>query len=334
MVNRWLLLGLLALAQGCATTGREEKPVLLEDPIALTNAAPRFSTVGDRIRVCSYNIQDLTDGAGDGFLRTKTVVDRHLQSAARIINAIQPDVLVIQEIENLAVLDRLNQLLEPPFPTGYISSFGMGGRPDKRNIALLSRFEILKIRELDFAGVEADVNVTRGALSGVINLGNNHLLLVYGVHLKSNLGEPAVNVSKRQEALKVIRAHAELVMESNPSKLWEIVVAGDMNVDPELESFADDESLAPLGDWVDLWRGFPLESRTTIPTRLGDPDLEFPAACFDRIIVAPELTNPPWVAGEPVALQRGVDVGNVFTAAGQNDEHVSDHYPVFVDLQR
>ncbi len=49
---------------------------------------------------------------------------------------------------------------------------------------------------------------------------------------------------------------------------------------------AGDPSLKPLSDWKDLWRGRPLAERTTLPTRYGDPKLEFPPACFDRLFAS------------------------------------------------
>ena len=83
---------------------------------------------------------------------------------------------------------------------------------------------------------------------------------------------------------------------------------------------------------MDLWAGRPLEERITIPARRGDPDLEFPSACFDRMIVSPALTRAPWKVGKIEVLPRGVDTENVFSRVGENEIHASDHYPVYVDI--
>lgn len=316
-----------------STSGMYDPPT----PVTVAHASP-LQAPGERIRVCTYNIQDFTDGEDDGYMRTQAVSSRQADTAARIINQINPDVIVLEEIENDTVLQELNERLDPPFPVAYVTRFGDRGRGTKRNIGALSRFPFLKVSELDFEEVEASVHLARGSLVFVVDLGSDHLLLVYAVHLKSNFGKEEgkgeANIAKRQEALRLVRRHADTVMRTNTSKQWEVIVAGDMNVDPELEAFKTDESLKPFEDWDDLWRGRPLPDRITIPTRYGDPALQYDGACFDRMIVSPGLQKKPWTVGQIQVLQRGVDTENVFTQAGQNELHASDHYPVFVDILR
>jgi hypothetical protein len=104
-------------------------------------------------------------------------------------------------------------------------------------------------------------------------------------------------------------------------------------VDPDQEQFATDPSFSSLSGWVDLWRGRPVEERITLPTRVGDPTLLFPPATFDRFFVSASLQEPPWVAGRPYVLQQGVDTNNVLSLPGENG-HVSDHYPVYLDIVR
>ena len=98
-------------------------------------------------------------------------------------------------------------------------------------------------------------------------------------------------------------------------------------------------TLEPLaGAFVDLWRGRPIEERTTIPTRHpgpdGDPLMVFPPAAFDRIYASKNLGGAaPWRVGSPQAIQKGADVENNLTPPGV-DGHVSDHYLAYVDLER
>jgi endonuclease/exonuclease/phosphatase family metal-dependent hydrolase len=296
------------------------------------------AAAGDSFRVGSYNIQDFTDGIRDDYRRTRAVTARHAAAAAAIINELGADVLLLQEVENATILKALNERLSEPYPEVYITDFGKGGRATKRNIALLSRQKVLKASELNMAVVPGKVTLPRGALAFVIDLGRDHLLLGYAVHLKSNFGKDegkdAENIAKRAGVLREIRRHAERVVSANPGKTWEILIAGDMNVDPDLADFKHDDSLAPVDDWADLWAGRPLDERVTIPTRRGDPELEYPAACFDRIVVSPALTESPWKVGRVSVLSRGVDTENVFSRVGENEIHASDHYPVYVDITR
>jgi len=107
-----------------------------------------------------------------------------------------------------------------------------------------------------------------------VELDATHKLLIYGVHLKSNFGEAEVNIARRQAGLEWMRKDVEERVKNEPEIQWEIMVAGDMNVDPEGEGFEQDTSLEPVVDWIDLWIGTPLPERTTatptgcIPRRL------------------------------------------------------------------
>ena len=287
----------------------------------------------DRIRIATYNIQDFTDGIGDGTNRTPLQAEHQAEMAARIIAEIDPDILVLQEIENTNALSLLLGKLPFSYPLAYLTDFDeQGGRP--LNIAVISRVPLADLRELDFSSLSGPGRPPRGALSFTLELDPGRKLLAYAIHLKSNFGNARKNRSKRYHALRLIRRDTRRFVRRHPEYEWEIILLGDMNVDPELPKFARDYSLRPVRDWIDLWRGVPLAERVTVPTRRGDPELEFPPAAFDRFIVSTELVLPPWTAAVPHVLPVGVDTGNVFVTGGANDIHVSDHYPVFLDLRR
>lgn len=307
----------------------------IQAPLAV-NLVPRdVHPVGSKIRFCSYNIQDFTDGIDDAGNRTPALARGQARDAAGLIRGINPDVVVMQEVENGDVVALLNGSFHKPYPLAYVARFGFGTqRKDKLNIALLSRVPIENLRELDFEYMEGDWCPVRGALSFTIPAGGGHCFLVYAVHLKSNFGEWARNTAMRENAMRLIRKDADRFMKKASDIQWEVMVLGDMNVDPDSRYFSRDPSLAPFADWHDLWRGRPLAERVTVPTRHGDPMLEFPPACFDRFIVSPSLKVEPWTVGDPARVPRGVDTENVSTLPGINRNHVSDHYPVYLDVWR
>ena len=220
-----------------------------------------------------------------------------------------------------------------PYPFACITRFGSGNEARLLNIGVLSRVPIAGLRELDFSAMKGQGRPPRGALNFYLDLGDGRRLLVYGVHLKSNFGNRYKNISQRINALDLVRKDAEAIRRKNPDITWEVLVLGDMNVDPDAPEFERDPTLRPLKDWVDLWHGRPLAERITLPTRYGDPALVFPPATFDRFVVSPELREKPWVAGAPGVIQEGVDTQNVLTLPGEKN-HVSDHYPVWVDVVR
>lgn len=289
--------------------------------------------VGARLRIGTYNIQDFVDGVDDGTNSTPERAARHAEAAAKIIAEADPDILVLQEIENAAALELLQKFLPRPYPLAYVAVFsGHGDRP--LNLAALARAPIYGVRMFDFARLSGPGRPPRGIISFTAPLDERRYLLVYGVHLKSNFGDSARNRAKRYHALRMLAEDAETTRKMYPCYDWEMMVLGDTNVDPEDPQFADDYSLEPLAAWTDLWRGRALSERVTVPTRYGDPALEFPPCTFDRVFASGELSEEPWKIGPPWTLARGVDTQNVFTVGGENDQHVSDHYPVFVDLFR
>lgn len=293
----------------------------------------RYETPGDQIRICSYNIQDFWEGVEDSH-RSWEHAWRQARVAGEIIDEINADVLVLQEFESKKMVRVLNDKLKRPYAVGYITSFGSGrGRMNKLNLAVLSRFPLRNVTELDFASMNGPGRPTRGLMRFELELGDDFLLLVYNVHLKANWGDQQRNISQRHHALTVLREDWARWEETVPGELkWEMMVAGDFNVDPEHPSFEGDPSLHPLDVLVDLWAGRPLEERITVPTRYGVPALEFPPVAFDRFYVTQGLTDGPWVIGRPDVLSKGVNIEDVRVIAGEDDTTASDHYPVYVDL--
>ncbi|MEM7390800.1 MAG: endonuclease/exonuclease/phosphatase family protein [Verrucomicrobiota bacterium] len=293
--------------------------------------------MGETIKVCTYNIQNLLDGINDPYYRTSLKTKRQTEGAARILSELNADIVFLQEIENHVILSRLNKLIEKPYPIAYITQFDDS---KKINVALLSRVPIHNVRELEFSRWGDPAKPPRGTLRAEVDLGKNRRLLAYGVHLKSNHGshkspdEHEKNIAKRVAALRIIKDDVDRIQEADPEVNYESIIVGDFNTDPDVERFASDPTIDVLESWKDLWRGFPLDERTTLAERQGDPELAWPSICFDRVVVSPGLTKAPWRADRPHVLQKGVDIANIYVHPGENDIHVSDHYPVYVELRR
>ena len=298
------------------------------------------AAVPERLRVATYNLEHFTDGRRDGPERTPEVFMTHARDAAAIIAEADPDVLVLQEIENGRALEYLNAQFERPYDYVYISKLRQpSGEKERLNLALLSRLRPRNVRQLGFVQLGGKSRPTRGALAAEFDLGDDSRLLVYDVHLKSNYGEAPRNQAQRAIALHHIAADVVSEKLQNDPDPTSVLILGDTNVDPDNEAFAADPSLEPLaGSFVDLWRGRPIEERTTIPTRQagpeGDPLLVFPPAAFDRIFASKNLAaNGPWRVSPPQTIQKGTDTANNLTQPGLNG-HVSDHHLAYVDLTR
>lgn len=298
---------------------------------------PAFATgvvvaVTGAFRVVTYNIENFGDGVGDKG-RTPEIAAAHARDAAALIARFDPDLVVLQEIENSKALALLNEALPRPYPTGYITDFRpRSGRIGDHNVAILSRMPVEDVVERDFGAMTGDVVPTRGFLRCTIPLPGDRRLVVYGTHLKSNYGRKDRNRAQRRIAMEAIRADADEVLRGPGAAQVELLLAGDVNTDPDSREFADDPTLDAFRGWIDLWRGRPLSERGTCPTRRGDPTREFPPAAFDRILVAPAMTNRPWVVSPPRMLAEGVNTKDVFALPGTGRGHVSDHHPVAVDI--
>ena len=333
-----------------------------QGPRPATNALP------PRIRVATYNLEHYTDGRYDGVLRTAEVAARQTAGAAEIIAEANPDILVLEEIENPAALRALNAALPIPYPYAYITRYLTSSSiPDRLNEALLSRIPPAEVRQLGFHRLPRHRRPTRGALAARFSLAPGRDLLVYGVHLKSNFGDPPRNIAQRSIALHLLAADAEAERyASYPRAALSVLILGDTNVDPENEQFAADPSFAALaGGYTDLWLGVPLPARTTIPTRHagpnGDTNLVFPPSAFDRIFASKDLTSPPapyapppnlpppapddpaaanrfphapppsYAISLPVSIQRGCATHDNLLQPGMGG-HVSDHYLAYADI--
>jgi endonuclease/exonuclease/phosphatase family metal-dependent hydrolase len=313
----------------------EGEPLLEPVAAAITPVEPLDSQIPDRLRVGFYNVEMFTDGIKDGKNRTEASATNQAAGAATISAELKADLLFISEIENGRVLGYLNDNLPEPYPYGYIAQFGTeSGRIEKMNIALLSRLTPEEVFEVDFGPLRGRYRPTRGVLGAVFDLGDGHALLAYGTHLKANWGDRQRNYAQRVNAMRLIRADAERRLAAAPDRNWEVVLLGDFNTDPLMESFADDPTLKVLADWDDLWSGhLDISDLYTVPTRRGDPMREFPPALFDRILVHPGMRESPWVTSLPGVIMKGTVTEDVTVLPGQG-AHVSDHFPIYIDLRR
>ena len=334
---------LLAAAAGLLALLALPRPGLRVARLAPVLAPERGTpapAVPGRLRIATYNLEHFTDGRGDEPERTPEVFMTHARDAAAIIAEADPDLLVLQEVENARALEYLNEQFARPYPWIYISKLRhSSGVNEKLNLALFSRLSPSQVRQLSFSSLAGAGRPTRGTLCAEFTLGDDLRLLVYNIHLKSNFGEAPKNQTQRAIALHHLAADAISETLLNDPVPTAAVILGDTNVDPDTEQFAADPSLQPLaGAFVDLWLGRPIEERTTIPTRhpgeTGDPLMVFPPSAFDRVFASKNLAGSgPWRITPPAAIPKGTDTACNITPPGVNG-HVSDHHLVYVDLVR
>ncbi|HMP74004.1 MAG TPA: hypothetical protein PKE55_12145 [Kiritimatiellia bacterium] len=291
---------------------------------------PVTEPVSNRLRIAFYNIENFFDGRNDGERRTPDVARSQAALTAPIIERIDPDLLFVCEVENVEALGMINDALAVPFPFGAISRFERENQVEKLNIGVLSRLGPVEVAEIDFGSMIGPRRPTRGAFRLVLDLDDQHRLLAYAVHLKSNYGDRQRNFELRQNAMTLVRTNADEMTASDTNVTWIAMVLGDMNTDPGARNFRNDPSLSPFSDWADLWLLHPDGQSVTLPYREGSWRPYDPAT-FDRILVSGSGTSAPWIVGEVNVLQEGVETTDATILPGERG-HASDHYPVWVDL--
>lgn len=229
--------------------------------------------------------------------------DKHFLEVAAVLPHFRADVIVLQEVRNDAAAQQLAKLL-PGFSVHVTSRFtdAFTRKLGEQQITILSRFKA------DAAWSESWkkgwANAPRGYAYAKLIIGERPLH-VYGLHLKSNLGNPVENTSKREDAMEQLIEHVK--GQAKPQE--GVVVVGDFNTSKEQVNLAGDTTLIKIEKAGFFWTfaGIPPEHRITIPGKGKYPD-----ACFDHIYVR-DLGKP--------------------AASVLKDTAGSDHFPVSVDLQ-
>ncbi len=154
------------------------------------------------------------------------------------------------------------------------------GQNETQQVAITSRLEPISAWSESWKAGSA-ITPPRGFAFAAYQLAPRKLLLVYGLHLKSNRGEVVEDIAIREESMRQLIGHMK-DMEAAYSKLGSIawVIGGDFNTAPDDPRFKSEKTFAGLVArgfrWS--WQDIPMADRITLP-----PDKRFPAACFDHI---------------------------------------------------
>jgi endonuclease/exonuclease/phosphatase family metal-dependent hydrolase len=223
-------------------------------------------------------------------------VEAKLDRLAAVLARIDADVVLLQEVENAAILARL--ATRAGYPEARLVD---GFDPRGIDVAALSRLPVLAyathLGDLGASGLPlwsrdcVEVHAAAGA----------RRLVVVGTHLASRVSDPD-GLRRREQAARM-RAIGDGVAASHPGAV--VLAGGDLNDAP------DAAALAPLladGAWRDPAAELPADAAWTWAGEAG-------RARLDYLLVAP---------GAREAL--------VGARIDRGDEAASDHRPVVVDL--
>ena len=164
--------------------------------------------------------------------------DAKLKNLARDIllyDETGPDILALQEVENINILEQLYRLLEP---YGYIDLELLESK-DYRGIdtAIISKFEIIDstLHYIKFSGEFEDKD-TRPILDSTILI-NDKKIKVYNVHFPAGYHDVSMRIDSLNKLKKLLQTHK-----------MPTVALGDFNVNIE-----EDSELFIYNDQEDLW---------------------------------------------------------------------------------
>jgi endonuclease/exonuclease/phosphatase family metal-dependent hydrolase len=258
----------------------------------------------ETIRVVTWNLQWFPSGKMGG--ASKEVQDEQIAKIRAEIRKLNADIIVLQEVSSIGALEELIKPLGKEWKVAILSSFKEGNFISGHQVGIVSRFpaEAVWAETWDKGWAGAP----RGYAYASFMIKDTRVA-VYGIHLKSNLGNPSENTSKREDAMEQLVGHIKTGRDRVPQP-DAIVVAGDFNTDdpntpagqsPGERTF---DLLRKAGfQWT--FDGIPHASRITCPGKGRYPD-----ACFDHVFTKG--------LGKPTA--------SVVKAEG------SDHFPVIVDV--
>lgn len=254
------------------------------------------------VRVVTWNLQwfpGKTPAPG------KEAADAHIIEVRDSARAMKPDVLVLQEVASeTAVAEAMADL--PEFKVAVVSRFkSANGFIEAQQIAICSRFPARFVSSAQWE--KGWAGAPRGFAFASLDCGDGGILNIYGLHLKSNLGDAQINTAKREDAMEQLLKHQAATASEDSTTGTQWIICGDFNTD-SINAAVPSERTFPLllaagFHWT--FDGLPLDKRITCPAK-G----QYPAACFDHFFTLglgkPSATPLPDFAGSdhlPVAME-------------------------------
>jgi len=291
-------------------------PAITPPPVKINPPPPE--PTGLKVSVMAYNLENFFDNvsnngetpvADDVFAKK---LSRVAKGILQVQNGQGPDILFVEEVENI---NALNQLRDRELASAGYKTVSLLESDDERGIdvGIISRFPIAgeaKLHKMPFS----DVNPTRGILEVPLKLPNGKILRAFAVHFPSQ----ANPVEQRKAAAELLR---DLMTHANADY---VVAGGDTNVKNSEE---DREKI-----YSGIFKDFQV-------THLVAPG-KWPGSYFynDRwdyldAILTREKVMLPDTANTPKSAETQLnDNGSPKRFSKTDGTGISDHLPVYVEL--
>lgn len=245
------------------------------------------SAFSQQILVTTWNLKWFPSGTPT--TAAQEVESKRIQGAADTLRKINPDVIVLQEIRDLATCEKLAAALKPSnYSVAVCSRFkdDFGGGLGWQQVAILSKSPAVRAWSEKWKSFGV-VDPPRGFAFATFRIGTNDLA-VYGLHLKSNLvrgnaeRQNQLNILKRELSVEQVLNHLGSVEAQITNKFELVVVAGDLNTNPDQALFVSENTLRLLSN-AGYTSGF---ENARLPDRITHPGSgRYPSCTFDYIFV-------------------------------------------------
>lgn len=288
---------------------------LIEDQVLVK---PESLPPTDWIRLASYNVRNLFGDREDVYSsRPDEPIDSARENAlAAVIRALDADVVAFQEVQNERVLsDIFRKKINPRLPKeARFTSFVLIPARDPRgiNVAIATRLAVqatLSFHDRDFGPAdERNVHFSRDLLGAEIYGTPTYRFLLFVAHLKAKLGGEPAEAKRRLEAEEIRTIIEKPVFGGNPYIEQDMILAGDMNDDPESAA-------------VQRLRGRGAKALTDALADV-DPNYTYPTHNRYKKIRFDYLFLSPTVRARAASIYREPPTAEA-----------SDHYPVTLELR-
>jgi endonuclease/exonuclease/phosphatase family metal-dependent hydrolase len=202
-----------------------------------------------------------------GHKATSTQSERatHMTAAKDALSDSQTDILCLQEVRDWESVAELVSVL-PSFQPHVVSRFREFGGISIQQTAVASRW----LAEASWAeAFKSSKSTPPRGFSLAVFRRNDIVLLVYSVHLKSNLGGIEKAIVKPEEGARQLLTHVtEMEKLYSTEARIVTVIAGDYNTDSTDPRFATERTFELLQEygfhWA--WEAVPLNERVTVPS--------------------------------------------------------------------
>jgi endonuclease/exonuclease/phosphatase family metal-dependent hydrolase len=243
---------------------------------------PAYSSA-QTIKCTTWNLEWFPNGSAHEASAAQQ--DQRIKEAADVLRAINPDIVLLQEVRDYDACSRLGEAIAPGiYHVAICSAFkepfqrGLG----KQQVAILSRYQAQAAWAEPWKSVNG-VDPPRGFAFAWFKIGNEDIG-VYSLHLKSNLvthgdkeAETAKNIQKREIAIAQLLTHVRDVIETTMPTIKGVVIGGDFNTNHDQAMFAAERTLDAFVDagYENGFEALSLSQRVTHPGTHGFPDATF-----------------------------------------------------------